>query len=299
MSETVKRIISGFAIAAIYGTFFNLETLDFLPLYFFICLVTVIVLKEFYSMFLKDSLDAFNRNIGIIFGILMVSYYYVRALIIYRSHHTLDLKIVNDILDLIPNDPVIIYSVLILMFIILGVYNILTSRLKGAIYSMSISFLGVIYISLTIPFILLLRALPDGIFFIWLVSFITVMTDTAGYAFGRLFGRHKLSIPVSPNKTWEGYIGAFFTQLVLTVLFYEGVSMFFTVPEYSILKITGISIMIYITAIFGDLFESFIKRNGDSKDSGHLLPGHGGLLDRVDSIMFSLPVFYFYLLLTR
>ena len=298
MNETVKRIISGLVIAFIYGLFFNVELWCFFPLYLFICAVTLIVLNEFYSMFLREPVDKFTKNIAGFFSVLIVTYFYLRALMIYRVHHKLDSSWVNNMLDSIPNDPVIIYSVLILIFILLGTYNILTSRLIGALYSTSLALFGIIYISLTIPFIFLLRAMPDGVFFIWLVSFITVMTDTAGYAFGKIFGRHKLPLPVSPNKTWEGYIGAFFSQLMLTIAFYQVVSRFFTVPEYSTLQVIFISIMIFVTSIFGDLFESLIKRNADSKDSGHLLPGHGGLLDRVDSIMFSLPVFYLYILIT-
>ena len=297
MNETKKRIISGTIIAFIYGLFFHFETLYFFPLFLFICVVVIIVMKEFYSMFLYEKLDNFNKNIGLLFGVIVTAFFYVHALSSFRTYALIESRLINEILDMLTTDMTVAYAVFLLMFIILGSYNIATARLKGAIYSISIVFAGIIYIPLTLSFIFLLRTMKDGVFFVWLVSFITVMTDIWGYTIGKLFGRHKLPLPVSPNKTWEGYVGAFILQLVFTLGFYAGVRRFFSVPDYAVLEIVCISVLLYITAVFGDLFESLIKRNADYKDSGHLLPGHGGLLDRVDSIMFAMPVFYFYLVL--
>ncbi|MDH4261817.1 MAG: phosphatidate cytidylyltransferase [Spirochaetia bacterium] len=297
MNETVKRIISGILIAIIYGTFFQIELWNFLPLYLFICAVTIIVLSEFYSMFLDEKLDVYNKTIGIIFALFFITINYLQSLKNYRLHHDLGSSRLNEFLDFIPESSISIYATFILMFITLGIYNILTSRLKAGIYTIGIVFFGVIYIPLTISFILLLRGQPNGVFYIWLVSFITVMTDTCGYFFGKNFGRHKLPLPVSPNKTWEGYCGAFIMQLLLTIGFNEAVKNIFEIPGFDLTQITLISILIYLTSVFGDLFESLVKRNANAKDSGNFLPGHGGLLDRVDSIMFSLPVFYFYILI--
>jgi len=295
MNETIKRIISGFLIACVYAGFFQFDFWNFLPLYFFICAVTIIVINEFYSMYLGDRLDAMNKFGGRFFTILIVTLAYLQSLVDFRRSHDLGSNLLNEILDHLPARSETFLGVFILMFLTLGICNILTARLKGAIFSLGITIFGVIYIPVSISFIFLLRGQDDGVFYIWLVSFITVMTDVWGYVFGKLFGRHKLSLPVSPNKTWEGYGGAFVMQLLCTIGFYFGVKNFFNVPEYSLAQVAFISILIFVTSVFGDLFESLVKRNADAKDSGSLLPGHGGLLDRVDSIMFSLPVFYFYI----
>jgi phosphatidate cytidylyltransferase len=297
MNETPTRIVSGFLTAITYVVFFQVELWNYFPLYLFVCAVSIILLNEFYSMYLHDKSDSFDKNVGRAFALFVVTIFYVQSLEIFRIQHDLGSKFLNEILDVIPNGQVLTCGILFSMLLILAFYNILTSRLKGALNAMSIVFFAVIYIPLTLSFILLLRGLPNGIFYIWLVSFIAVMTDMGGYIFGKLFGRHKLSLGVSPKKTWEGYIGAFFMQLVLTIAFNEAVKIFFNASAFKISQIICISTLIYATSVLGDLFESLVKRNADAKDSGNFLPGHGGLLDRVDSMMFSLPVFYFYILI--
>jgi len=298
MSETIKRIITGFSIAIIYALFFQIELWNFFPLYLFVCAVTFIVINEFYSMYFTDKSSRVYKHLGTFFSIIVLTFIYLQSLNIFRRSHDLGFDFLDHILDFIPEDFSAISGIFILMFVTLGVYNIIGARLKGSVYATGIVFLGILYIPLTLSFIFLLRSLPYGAFYVWLVSFCTVMTDVWGYTFGRLFGRHKISLPVSPNKTWEGYSGAFIAQIFFTMGFYYFVQLFFDVPDYGMWHLIGISIIIYTTSVFGDLFESLVKRNADAKDSGSLLPGHGGLLDRVDSIMFSLPAFYFFVQIT-
>lgn len=113
------------------------------------------------------------------------------------------------------------------------------------------------------------------------------LADTGGYFAGKRFGKTKLAVAISPNKTWEGVAGAQFLALLWAVLFY------FTPVE------TGLSLPVWLTltafivmvSIVGDLLESVFKRCFDKKDSGQLLPGHGGMLDRVDSMLAAVPIF--------
>jgi phosphatidate cytidylyltransferase len=189
--------------------------------------------------------------------------------------------------------------VFVLFIIVNGLYFILKSRLNDSVQVISFSLFGLLYISVTISFIFKLRGLPYGAFYIWFVSVITVMTDVGGYFIGKFFGRHKINLPVSPKKTWEGYIGSFLFQFISVFIFYFVSSKYFAIPSFSHIQLAIVSILIFSTSVFGDLFESLIKRNASIKDSGQFLPGHGGLLDRIDSIMFSLPVFYFYLTFFR
>ena len=103
--------------------------------------------------------------------------------------------------------------------------------------------------------------------------------DTGGYAFGRLFGKHKLAPKISPKKTVEGAIGGILTAM-LGVGLVGGLAL--NIPVYWTLPLgAGLAVV----SIIGDLFESWIKRRFDTKDSGKLIPGHGGLLDRIDSFL--------------
>lgn len=115
------------------------------------------------------------------------------------------------------------------------------------------------------------------------------LNDTLAYVFGRLFGKTPLLPSVSPKKTWEGFvggmIGAAITMIVL--LYFIGQ---FTIPN--IIAIVMVSIIASVLATLGDLFESKLKRSVDIKDSGNILPGHGGILDRIDAMLFVAPVLY-------
>lgn len=111
--------------------------------------------------------------------------------------------------------------------------------------------------------------------------------DTASYVVGKLVGRHRIAPTISAGKTWEGFFGGLiFTMLVfMSVIFY----LHAPVPGYVFL---ALSVTISLTAFFGDLFESWLKRKAGVKDSGSLLPGHGGLLDRLDSVLFVIVFVY-------
>ncbi len=126
----------------------------------------------------------------------------------------------------------------------------------------------------------------------WLVFALTVswLGDTGAYIVGRAFGRHKLAPLISPGKTWEGAAGS----LVVSLLFGAWFLPHF-IPTTPVPKAMLIALAANIAGQFGDLAESAIKRGAGVKDSGTLLPGHGGLLDRVDSQLFSLPVVYSFL----
>lgn len=128
-----------------------------------------------------------------------------------------------------------------------------------------------------------------GTTFIWLLLLCTWASDTFAYFTGRAIGRRKIVPHISPSKTLEGFVGGFVGCVSTGVIY----SMFTAVELQSGLII---GILVGVFAPFGDLFESKIKRNCEVKDSGVLLPGHGGVLDRFDSLLFSAPVIFVYLL---
>nr|WP_280985166.1 phosphatidate cytidylyltransferase [Fluviicola taffensis] len=120
------------------------------------------------------------------------------------------------------------------------------------------------------------------------------LNDTLAYVFGRLFGKTPLIPSVSPKKTREGFIGGMIgaALVMLTILYFTG-----PFDLKHALAIVGVSVLASILATLGDLFESKLKRSIDIKDSGNILPGHGGILDRIDAMLFVAPVLYVLLLL--
>lgn len=127
-------------------------------------------------------------------------------------------------------------------------------------------------------------------FIVFLLVFSTWASDTFAFAAGKMKGKTKLCPTISPGKTVEGFIGGFAGTVITAVLF----SVIF---KFSLLHGLIIGIIIAIMAPLGDLIESVLKRNCDVKDSGNLIPGHGGILDRFDSLLFAAPAIYVYLLL--
>jgi phosphatidate cytidylyltransferase len=128
---------------------------------------------------------------------------------------------------------------------------------------------------------------PQGPALLLYVMVTVWLADTGGYFAGKRFGKTKLAIAISPNKTWEGVAGAQVLALIWALLF------FYTVGglSLSIIQWLVLTAFIVMISVVGDLLESVFKRCFDKKDSGQLLPGHGGMLDRVDSLLAAVPVF--------
>ncbi|VFP79641.1 phosphatidate cytidylyltransferase [Candidatus Erwinia haradaeae] len=110
--------------------------------------------------------------------------------------------------------------------------------------------------------------------------------DSGAYLFGKRFGNHQLVPKLSPGKTWEGFWGGLLTSLVICFLFSE-----FVLIKKSLILMFFLSIIVFLASVLGDLSESMFKREASIKDSGNLLPGHGGILDRIDSLTAAAPVF--------
>jgi phosphatidate cytidylyltransferase len=147
--------------------------------------------------------------------------------------------------------------------------------------------LGFLYAGLPLSLLVLVDRTPRGNLWIFFLLAIIFLGDTAALYCGRLLGKHKLYVTVSPGKTWEGAVGGFVTSVVGGIIF----SQIFDLHD-SVWTIAMASGAIAIAGQVGDLAESMIKRNYGVKDSGRILPGHGGFLDRVDALLFAIPVLY-------
>lgn len=194
------------------------------------------------------------------------------------------------------------FVVTIFLFLIL-IDVIFKKEIKFGVSSVSVTFLGIFYISWLLSHLILLRDLrPHGKGLIYLLFITTWCVDTGAYWVGTKFGRHKLSRLISPNKTWEGAISGLLTGIgvVFGCRALLGLQ-FFTRLNLDLNFITPIGCLITglllgIGGQVGDLAESLIKRNAGVKDSGNLFPGgHGGMLDKVDSLMFNAPLLYYYI----
>lgn len=132
-----------------------------------------------------------------------------------------------------------------------------------------------------------IRNANDGISILLYLFVLIWGADTGAYFAGRKWGKHKLAPSVSPGKTWEGLMGA----LIITFLITFGAIYFSKTPSSLWFIVILFSIITVLFSVLGDLFESMLKRNANLKDSGTLLPGHGGLLDRIDSLTAAAPIF--------
>ena len=119
----------------------------------------------------------------------------------------------------------------------------------------------------------------------------TWVNDTAAYFVGSLIGKHKLAVKISPKKTIEGFVGSIIISIIFSTFYLKGIF-----PEMSNFLSVLIGLILSVVAQVGDLVESGFKRDVGLKDSSQVLPGHGGFLDRVDSLLFTVPTFYYFLL---
>ncbi len=156
---------------------------------------------------------------------------------------------------------------------------------------LTLTLLGVCYCAWLLGHAIWLRALPDGAMLTLFVAGITWCGETAAYFVGRRFGRRPLAPRVSPGKTVEGGAAQVVVSAVVAVVGAPLVRL--SLPEA-----VGVGLLLGVVGQVGDLSESFLKRSAGAKDAGRLIPGHGGLLDRLDSLLFNVPALYYWLYFT-
>ncbi len=178
----------------------------------------------------------------------------------------------------------LLFTLIILLIFV--EHFLLKANKKYMVINIATTIFIAIYIGHLLSFLIDIRNLTDGNLFIIFALFTTWMSDTMAYIVGINFGKKHIFPRISPNKTLEGSIGGILGGSICGIAFY------FLLPLHPLMLFT----LGFISAICGqagDLFESIIKRNFDFKDSGKLIPGHGGVLDCMDSLLFSVPVLYF------
>ncbi|MGH7231459.1 MAG: phosphatidate cytidylyltransferase [Nitrospiraceae bacterium] len=153
---------------------------------------------------------------------------------------------------------------------------------------------GILYIGFSLGHLLLIRALPDAAFLIFFVVLITWAGDTGAYYAGVHLGHRKLAPTISPNKTIEGLMGGVILAIVAAFA-----ARFWFLPSFTTADCLATGVLLAAAGVLGDLSESALKRSAGVKDSGTMIPAHGGMLDRVDSLLFTAPAFYYYMTLVK
>jgi phosphatidate cytidylyltransferase len=182
-----------------------------------------------------------------------------------------------------------VLSTFAFMFVVFALSDVRSS----ATASFGATVLGVVWVGTGIGCLLLVRDIADFGFVAVMATLFTVFAaDTGAFFVGRALGRHKLAPAISPGKSWEGFVGGVAAAVLVSFLvLYEDSDKFLSIPESLVL-----GAVIALASVMGDLFESAVKRDLQVKDSGRLLAGHGGMLDRLDSLLWAGPAAYFVIL---
>lgn len=178
--------------------------------------------------------------------------------------------------------------------IILGVYFLLTTKTLEKLMqfpaAIALTFFGAVYLGFTLAHFIPLRD-EYGPFYIYFLLSVIFIGDTGAFLLGKKWGRHKLAPLASPKKTWEGTFGGIITACLTGVL----AQQILLKDEMSLMEAVVFALLINIIAQISDPLESLFKRAAGVKDSSNLLPGHGGFFDRIDSLIFAAPFFYYLL----
>lgn len=193
------------------------------------------------------------------------------------------------------------YTVIILLVFMFGLVSTLCAyifcypkfhnkQIAGAVF-------GLLYTAFMMSFIYYTRELLNGVFLVWLIFITSWVSDTCAYFAGSLFGKHKMTPNLSPKKSWEGAVGGILGSTIASVLYGLFYVNHFNISYIYLIPFGFIGALGAFISMCGDLVASAIKRNNDVKDFGTIIPGHGGILDRFDSVLFTAPMVYFLIVL--
>ncbi|MBA3012548.1 MAG: phosphatidate cytidylyltransferase [Proteobacteria bacterium] len=186
----------------------------------------------------------------------------------------------------------VLFLVLALNLLAMSVYVLARFPLDTFVFDIiSKQVLGIVYIPVSLSLLVFLKEMESGTFWIIWLLIVIFANDTGAFYTGTFFGKHKLAPNISPNKTIEGSVGGILTSMVAGFVFSFAFFDNFTLALHTL----PCSFLMAVAGQIGDLFESAMKRASNIKDSGRILPGHGGMLDRIDGLLLAIPVLYVYL----
>ncbi len=208
------------------------------------------------------------------------------------------------VLDALATDSRIMPAILVLAMLAGLLQMMLRPDSVGAMVDWALTLAPAIYVGGTMHYFIPLRMLPDGLLWVLTVLVSTWVCDIAAFFVGRRWGRARLAPKISPGKSVEGAIGGLAGAVLAAVVLGPILGWLLAATglgpgaPVSIVRLAGLGLVIGVCAIVGDLMESFIKRQCGAKDSGALIPGHGGVLDRIDSVILAMVGAYFFVVTT-
>jgi phosphatidate cytidylyltransferase len=241
------------------------------PIAFFVFVLAGIVLAqyEYYRLYFSEKWTP-NIGLGLVLGVLVASAFAVDT----------------------PVSGELIVSLIVVTALLIQVGT--GREIKSGLLDSAVVVFGVFYIAWLLSHMILLRGLEQGPYLIFFLFLVTWANDTGAYYTGKLIGKHQMSPKISPSKTWEGTAGGLMAS-VAAAFICRG----WFLPSLPVSDALGLGLLFGVMAPLGDLCESVLKRSAGVKDSGRLIPGHGGILDRIDSLIFTTPTFYYWLLAIR
>ena len=264
MKFLMRFAASVVCIAVVVGLLF------FCPLPWFVLFVFVLIgfaLFEFFTLLRQHGVPSY-RFFGVSIGLII-------PVVVYMEQG-------------VTNSGEVLFLVLACLFLFLLQFS--RKNNSEALVGIALTLFGILYVSWFSSFIIKLRFLDGGAVWVAYLIAVTKAGDVGAYIFGSLFGYHKLMPHVSPKKSLEGFWGG----VLLSVLLSYGLGRFLPI-HFNLPHVLILGAMIGIVGQIGDLSESLMKRFCETKDSGALLPGIGGVMDLTDSILFTAPLFYFHL----
>ena len=230
----------------------------------FVGLVAAVGLLEYHALVLPGEAVA-ERGVWLILGLAVIASFY-------------------------NGDVVLISGILVFVLLIAAVMCLARFRPGVSMAEvMSKQVMGFVYVPFCLGHFMLIRDWNKGLIWTFFVLAVVFAGDTGAYYVGKAFGRHKLSASISPGKTVEGAGGGLAANLLVGSLFKQ-----YWLPDLHWGPCVGLIVLLGVLGQVGDLVESMLKRSAGMKDSGRLLPGHGGILDRIDSLLFSAPALYYF-----
>ena len=263
----IKRFITALIIIPLVGLLIIFGPSYTLAL--MVCAAAILGLYEFYTMTIPQG-GTKEKIGGIALGIILCA-----------------------LMQWAPSEMIMAFLCAIMVVLFLG-YAFSSEKLYVLPNRIGIIFLGIIYVPFLLSHVTLINKLPQGIFWVLLLLATVWVGDTFALLIGSWWGKHKLSPQISPRKTVEGFF-ACFVGAILTVFAFKALFL----PTVRALDALFVGLGIALFGQLGDLSESMIKRGAKVKDSGSLIPGHGGVLDRLDSFFFAAPFLYYFLKFTE
>lgn len=275
----IPRLISSicFLVLIISIVRFELST----PTYALISLIALLALWEFYQLQESKGLKVFKKA-GIFCAVMffLVEYFYLVKPQVFEPSRSLDSLIIT----------LVIVTVLGRM--------IFEKERQTPVATIALTLFGFFYVPYLFHFLskiifLNLDGSMAGVYLAAYLIAVTKVTDIGAYVIGSRYGKHKMSPQISPKKSWEGFAAGLISGLIVSLLMVHFMPNSLGALQY--LHAVALGLLIPLIGVIGDLAESIVKRDADIKDSGGVIPGIGGSFDLIDSLLYTAPLFYFYL----